>query len=45
MDVETFTCLGCGRWDPAETLQAGKVQIAGDRALGETIIQQLNFMI
>lgn len=45
MDVETFTCLGCGRWEPAKTLQAGKVQIAGNRALGETIIQQMNFMI
>ena len=45
MDVETFTCLGCGRWDPGETLQAGKVRIDGDTALGETIVRQMNFMI
>ncbi len=45
MDVETFTCLGCGRWEPSATLQAGKVQIDGDNALGETIVRQLNFMI
>ncbi len=45
MDVETFACLGCGRWDPEETLQANKVGIEGDRALGETIIRQINFMI
>ena len=45
MDVETFTRLGCGRWDPAETLQAGKIQIRGDQALGETIIREINFMV
>ncbi len=45
MDVETFNCLGCGRWDPDRTLESGKVQIAGDRALGETIVRQMNFMI
>ena len=45
MDVETFTRLGCGRWDPVETLQAGKVQISGDQALGETIIREINFMV
>lgn len=45
MDVETFICLGCGRWDPAETLAAGKVTIEGDRALGETVVSQMNIMI
>ncbi len=45
MDAETFTCLGCGRWTPAEALQAGKVQIAGDTALGQTILAQMNIMI
>ncbi len=45
MDVETFACLGCGRWDPGQTLSSGKVAIAGDRALGETIVHQMNFMI
>jgi hypothetical protein len=45
MDVETFTCLGCGRWQPREVLQSGKVQIDGSRALGEAIVAQMNFMI
>jgi uncharacterized protein (TIGR03083 family) len=45
MDVETLNCLGCGRWDPNTTLAAGKVHIVGDRALGETIVRQMNFMI
>ncbi|MGQ4810081.1 hypothetical protein NKDENANG_03527 [Candidatus Entotheonellaceae bacterium PAL068K] len=45
MDVETFTRLSCGRWDPDEVLKIGKVQIEGDRSLGETIVRQLNFMI
>jgi uncharacterized protein (TIGR03083 family) len=45
MDVETLNCLGCGRWDPNNVLSAGKVQIAGDQGLGETIVRQMNFMI
>jgi uncharacterized protein (TIGR03083 family) len=45
MDVETFNCLGCGRWHPDQVLQAGKVQLAGNQALGETIVRQMNFMI
>ena len=45
MDLETFTCLGCGRWDPAKVLEAGKVKLSGDLALGEKIISQMNFMI
>jgi hypothetical protein len=45
MDVETFTCLGCGRWLPGDALAAHKVHMAGDSALGETIVRQMNFMI
>ncbi len=45
MDVETFTCLGCGRWEPKQTLETGKVRIDGDQRLGETIVEQMNFMI
>lgn len=45
MDVETFTRLGCGRWEPEASLEAGKVQIEGDRALGETIVKQMAFMV
>lgn len=44
-DVETFACLGCGRWDPAEALGSGKITVAGDTALGETIVNQMNIMI
>ena len=44
MDVETFVCLGCGRWAPEQVLASGKVQIAGDRALAERIVAQMNFM-
>ena len=45
MDVETFTCLGCGRWTAEQAVSADKVQISGDRSLGETIIAQMNFMV
>jgi len=45
MDAETFACLGCGRWTPDQTLRTGKVQIAGDTALGQTILAQMNIMI
>ena len=43
--AETFACLGCGRWIPEATLPAGKVQIAGDTALGQAILAQMNIMI
>ena len=45
MDAETFTCLGCGRWDPGQATESGKVSIQGDRTLGETIVGQMNIMI
>jgi putative sterol carrier protein len=45
MDVETFLCLCCGRWDSADTIAIGKVEISGDRALGETIAREMNIMI
>lgn len=44
MDMETFVCLGCGRWAPGPMLASGAVQIAGDRALAERIVAQMNFM-
>ena len=49
LDGETFACLGCGRWNPDEVLQSGKVspplvQIQGDTALGESIVRQMNIM-
>ncbi len=44
-DAETFACLGCGRWDPGEAVQSGKVRIDGDQTLGRTIVNQMNIMI
>ena len=45
MDVETFTCLGCGRWTAERAISANRVDITGDRELGETIVSQMNFMV
>jgi uncharacterized protein (TIGR03083 family) len=45
MDVETFTCLGCGRVTPEAACQAGRVQIDGDTGFGQTILTQMNIMI
>ena len=45
MEAETFACLGCGRWEPAQVIGSGKVKIRGDRALGEAIVAQMNIMI
>ena len=44
-DAETFACLGCGRLDPNEALRSGRVTVAGDTALGETIVKLMNIMI
>jgi hypothetical protein len=38
-------CLGCGRWEPAAALSAGKITISGDVGLGESIVNQMNIMI
>lgn len=45
MDVEAFTRLGCGRWEPSDVVDSGAVQIQGDRELGQKILDQINFMI
>ena len=44
LDAETFGCLGCGRWDPEEVLQSGRVSFEGDTAMGESIVRQMNIM-
>ena len=44
MDVEAFVYLGCGRWAPEQVLASGTVRIAGDRALAERSVAQMNFM-
>ncbi len=45
MDFETFACLACGRWDPDESMEQGKVSITGDAKLGSRAVRNLNFMI
>jgi len=45
MDPETFDCLACRRREPQAVLDTGRIYIIGNRALGESIVEQLNFMI
>ena len=45
MDVETFTCLGNGRWEGSHALGRDKVGIDGNRELGERIVAGMNFMV
>jgi uncharacterized protein (TIGR03083 family) len=42
MTTETFACLVLGRWVADATLQDGRVQLAGDTALGQAIVTQMN---
>ena len=44
MDLQTFTCLSCGRWSARDTLQAGLVQIDGKADLGTRVVEDMNFM-
>ena len=45
MDLTAFNALGTGRWTAEQALAGGSVAIAGDRALGERIVGEMNFMI
>ena len=45
MGLEPFNALGTGRWTAEPALAGGSVAIAGDRALGERIVGEMNFMI
>jgi uncharacterized protein (TIGR03083 family) len=45
MAFETYACLACGRWEPAEVLDTDLVQIDGDQSIGRAFVEQLNFMI
>lgn len=45
MGLEPFNALGTGRWTAERALGGGSVAIAGDRALGERIVGEMNFMI
>ena len=40
-----FNALGTGRWSAEHALSNGSVAIEGDRALGERIVGEMNFMI
>lgn len=43
MDLETFNRLCCGRGEPGEV--ASGVKIEGDKALGNRVLQNMNFMV
>ena len=45
MGLEPFNALGTGRWSAEHALSNGSVSIEGDRALGERIVGEMNFMI
>ena len=45
MGLTAFNALGTGRWTAGKALADGSVEIAGDRALGERIVVEMNFMI
>ena len=44
MPAETWWCLCLGRWDAARARAEG-LSVAGDRALGDKVLDQLAFMI
>ncbi len=39
MSAETYACLTCGRWEPADVLADGRVQVDGDQALAGRILE------
>jgi uncharacterized protein (TIGR03083 family) len=43
MDLETFNCLGCGRWTIERA--AERVTIDGDRELAQRVLATMSFMI
>jgi uncharacterized protein (TIGR03083 family) len=44
MSTETFARLGCGRIDPAEAAAAGNVTFDGDAALGQRVVDAMNYL-
>ncbi|MGH2827586.1 MAG: maleylpyruvate isomerase family mycothiol-dependent enzyme [Actinomycetota bacterium] len=44
MDLQTFVCLACGRWEPERTMRAGLVEIEGDRELGSRVVAHMNVL-
>lgn len=45
MDQEAFWRLGFGRVSPAEVLGSGEARLSGDAALGQRVLESMNFMI
>jgi uncharacterized protein (TIGR03083 family) len=45
LDLQAFTALSTGRWDPVDALARGDVDFEGDEALGRAVVGQLNFMV
>jgi uncharacterized protein (TIGR03083 family) len=45
MDQEAFWRLGFGRLSSADVLASGEVRLSGDAALGERVLESMNFMI
>jgi uncharacterized protein (TIGR03083 family) len=43
-DTETFARLACGRLDPGAELDAGRVRVDGDEALGRRVVENMNFL-
>jgi uncharacterized protein (TIGR03083 family) len=44
MSTETFARLGCGRLDPAAIVATGDVTFDGDAALGQRVVDQMNYL-
>ncbi len=45
LDLQAFTALSTGRWDPGDALARGEVTLEGDEALGRDVVGQMNFMV
>ena len=43
-DTETFCRLATGRMDPEDALTDGRLRIEGDEAIGQRVVEQLNFL-
>ncbi len=45
MNLTAFNALGTGRWTAEQALADNSVAITGNRALGQRIVEEMNFMI
>ena len=44
-DLEAFTAISTGRWDPAGAAAVERITLDGDEDLGRRVVDQLNFMV